>query len=100
MLGNRPAAVGRELTKFYEEIRRGNLNELAAYYASTGAPKGEITLCVGPPLAIAPPSDEALDVMLKEALISHSVKEVAAHLTVTTGLSKRVLYNRALALKD
>ena len=99
VLGNRPAAVGRELTKFYEEIRRGNLDELATYYACAGAPKGEITLCVGPPLAISPPSDEKLDVMLKKALISHSVKEVEAHFSITTGLSKRVLYNRALVLK-
>jgi 16S rRNA (cytidine1402-2'-O)-methyltransferase len=100
VLGNRPAAVGRELTKFYEEIRRGNLNELAAHYAGAGAPKGEITVCVGPPLATVPPSDAALDIMLKEALISHSVKEVAAHFAVTTGLPKRILYNRALILKD
>jgi 16S rRNA (cytidine1402-2'-O)-methyltransferase len=99
VLGNRPAAVGRELTKFYEEIRRGNLDELATYYAYAGAPKGEITLCVGPPLAISPPSEDTLDVMLKKALISHSVKEVAAHFAITTGLSKRVLYNRALVLK-
>ena len=100
LLGNRQAAVGRELTKFYEEIRRGSLDELAKHYGNVGAPKGEITLCVGPPLAIDPPSDEALDVMLKEALISHSVKEVAAHFATTTGLPKRVLYNRALVLKD
>ena len=100
VLGNRPAAVGRELTKFYEEIRRGTLDELAGHYAEAGAPKGEITLCVGPPLPLAPPSDEKLDVMLIEALKSHSVKEVAAHFAQTTGLPKRVLYSRALALKD
>jgi 16S rRNA (cytidine1402-2'-O)-methyltransferase len=100
VLGNRPAAVGRELTKFYEEIRRGNLDELVAYYAEAGAPKGEITLCVGPPLANTPPSDEVLDTMLKEALKSQTVKDVAAHFAMTTGLPKRVLYNRALVLKD
>jgi 16S rRNA (cytidine1402-2'-O)-methyltransferase len=99
VLGNRPAAVGRELTKFYEEMRRGNLDELVAHYAKAGAPKGEITLCVGPPLPIEPPSDEALDIMLKAALKSQSVKEIAAHFAMTTGLPKRVLYNRALALK-
>jgi 16S rRNA (cytidine1402-2'-O)-methyltransferase len=100
VLGNRPAAVGRELTKFYEEIRRGSLDELATYYAGAGAPKGEITLCVGPPLAVIPPSDETLDVMLKEALLTYSVKEVAANFAITTGLPKRILYNRALTLKD
>jgi 16S rRNA (cytidine1402-2'-O)-methyltransferase len=100
VLGNRPAAVGRELTKFYEEIRRGDLDELAAHYAEAGAPKGEITLCVGPPLEMTPPSDEALDIMLKEALKSQTVKDVATHFAMTTGLPKRVLYNRALRLKD
>jgi 16S rRNA (cytidine1402-2'-O)-methyltransferase len=100
VLGNRPAALGRELTKFYEEIRRGSLDELVEYYAEAGAPKGEITLCVGPPLAIAPPSDEALDAMIKEALKNQSVKEVATHFAMTMGLSKRFLYTRALSLKD
>ncbi len=99
VLGNRPAAVGRELTKFYEEMRRGNLDELVAHYAKVGAPKGEITLCVGAPLSTDPPSDEALDIMLKKALKSQSVKETSAHLAMSTGLPKRFLYNRALALK-
>ena len=99
VLGNRSAAVGRELTKFYEEIRRGNLDELAAHYAKAGAPKGEITLCVGPPLKICPPSDEELDKMLKEALKSQTIKDVAVYLAMITGLPKRVLYKRALALK-
>ena len=100
VLGNRPAAVGRELTKFYEEIRRGNLDDLATHYALAGAPKGEITLCVGPPLANAPLSEEALDTMLKEALKSQTVKDAVTHFAMTTGLPKRALYNRALALKD
>ena len=100
VLGNRPAAVCRELTKFYEEIRRGDLDELAAHYDEAGAPKGEITLCVGPPLVTPPPSDEALDTMLKEALKSQTVKEIATHFAKTTGLPKRFLYNRALFLKD
>jgi 16S rRNA (cytidine1402-2'-O)-methyltransferase len=46
VLGNRPAAVGRELTKKFEETRTGTLSELAQYY-STHPPKGEITVVVG-----------------------------------------------------
>ena len=49
ILGPRPAAVGRELTKFHEEIRRADLATLAAHYAQVPAPKGEVTLVVGPP---------------------------------------------------
>lgn len=99
VLGNRQAALGRELTKFYEEIRRGSLDKLAAHYAEVGAPKGEITVCVGPPLAILPPSDEVLDAMIKEALKNQSVKELSTHFATTLGLSKRFLYGRALAIK-
>lgn len=43
---DRPAAVARELTKQFEEVRRGTLGELAAYYQATAA-RGEIVLLVG-----------------------------------------------------
>ena len=46
--GARPAAVARELTKRFEEVRRGSLPELAAWYAATEA-RGEVTVVVGPP---------------------------------------------------
>ncbi len=99
-LGPRQAAVGRELTKYYEEIRRGSLDQLAAHYREAGPPKGEITLCVGPPLPRPVPTDEELSARMSEALKSHSVREVAARFAELTGLSKRDLYGRALALKD
>lgn len=43
---DRPAAVCRELTKMFEETRKGTLSELAAWY-ETHAPKGEIVIVVG-----------------------------------------------------
>lgn len=46
----RPAAIGRELTKTFEEMRPGTLGALAAHYAEADTPKGEIVICVGPPL--------------------------------------------------
>ena len=55
VLGDRPAAVARELTKFYETVRRGRLAELAESYAPEGAPKGEIVVLIGPPEAGAAP---------------------------------------------
>ncbi len=100
VLGNRPAAVGRELTKYYEEVRRGRLDELALHYGTAGAPKGEITLCVGPPLPIEAPTEEELTRLLAEALKTKSVKEVAADFAIKTGMAKRDLYARAVALKD
>ena len=49
VLGPRNSAVAREMTKFYEEVRRGPLTELAQHYATSGAPKGELTIVVKPP---------------------------------------------------
>lgn len=97
-LGPRPAAVARELTKLYEETRRGALPDLAAQYASEEAPKGEIVIVVGPPLAAPPPDAEALDQAIAAALASLSVKDAAAAVAAETGLPRREIYARALRL--
>lgn len=97
-LGPRPAAVCRELTKTFEEARRGPLDALAAHYAQLGPPKGEIVLVVGPPQPVE--STEAdLDAALKTALASLSVKDAAAAVATATGLPRRSVYARALALQ-
>jgi 16S rRNA (cytidine1402-2'-O)-methyltransferase len=92
--GARPAAVGRELTKRFEEMRRGDLPTLAAHYAATEA-RGEITVVVGPP---AQDDVEDLDGRLRAALASHSVKDAAALVTAATGLPRKVVYARAMEL--
>ena len=51
VLGDRPAAVARELTKMFEEVRRDRLSALIAHYDAAGAPKGEIVIVIGPPSA-------------------------------------------------
>jgi len=99
VLGNRPAAVTRELTKLYEEVRRGRLHDLAAHYLEKGPPKGEVTLVIGPPEATEPPDSDVLDDMIAVALETMSTKEAAAHLAKETGLPKRQIYHRALDLK-
>lgn len=92
----RPAAVARELTKRFEEVRRGTLAVLAAHYAGHEA-LGEITLVVGP--APAETVDEAgLDERLRDALRAHSVKDAAALVAGATGLPRKTVYARALAL--
>ncbi|HLF59493.1 MAG TPA: 16S rRNA (cytidine(1402)-2'-O)-methyltransferase, partial [Alphaproteobacteria bacterium] len=98
VLGPRPAAVARELTKLYEEVRRGTLRELAAHYGRAGAPKGEVVVVVAPPEAAAPPQAEDLDLQLKQALENASVRDAAAAVATATGLPRRVVYSRALAL--
>ena len=97
ILGDRPAAVARELTKMYEEVRRGGLSDLAERYAAEDPPKGEIVVVVGPP---GEDSAEAVDVdqLLTEALSTMSVRDAAASVTAATGLPRKEVYSRALAL--
>ena len=99
ILGDRPAAVCRELTKFYEEARRGSLEELAAHYDEAGSPKGEVVIVIGP--APADIWDEArIDEALHLALKDMRVKEASSHIAEQSGWAKRDVYARAIALKD
>lgn len=96
MLGNREVAVLRELTKLYEESRRGTLKELSAHYADAGAPKGEVVIAVAPPLETEE-TEENITIRLDWLLKSHSVKEAASILAEQTGKPRKEVY--ALALK-
>lgn len=94
--GPRPAAVCRELTKYFEEVRRGTLAELAAHYAAEAA-RGEIVVVIGPP-GEDETGAESLDEALGTALKSMSVKDAAAAVAAATGLPKKQVYKRALEL--
>lgn len=101
VLGPRDATVARELTKRFEETRRGALEELARHYAEAGPPKGEVVVVVGPPGAETPAHDDAeVDAMLRAALATGSVKDAAAAVAARTGRPRKALYRRALALRD
>ena len=100
VLGDRPCAVTRELTKLHEEVRRGSLSELAAHYQKAGAPKGEVTLLVAPPDATAAPDRARIDAALKSALAFMPVKAAAEMIADLTDGSRKALYARALELKD
>ena len=99
VLGDRPAAVTRELTKLHEEVRRGSLSELAAHYEKIAPPKGEVTLVIGPPEEIAP-NTAAIDAALKAALPFMPVKVAAEMIAALTGAARKTVYERALELKD
>lgn len=94
--GGRPAAVARELTKRFEEVRRDSLQNLATHYAEN-APRGEITLVVGPA-----PEEAAQDIdsLLVAALQSETLKEAVAAVAAATGQPRRNVYARALELKE
>jgi len=98
VLGPRPAAVARELTKLHEEVRRDDLAALAAHYRTAGPPKGEVVLVVGPP-APATASDSELDRALGAALAHKSLREAVDDVVAATGARRRQVYTRALALK-
>jgi 16S rRNA (cytidine1402-2'-O)-methyltransferase len=98
-LGDRQAVMARELTKLHEEVRRGSLTELAAHYQTAGAPKGEVTLLVAPPLDAAPDSGR-IDAALKAALAFMPVKAAADLIAGLTDASRKQVYARALELKD
>lgn len=100
VLGDRDAAVARELTKLFEEFRRGSLGALAAHYANAEAPKGEIVVLVGPPAPQEDASDAALDALLARLLESLSVKEAAALAAEALNAPRKRAYARALALKQ
>lgn len=98
VLGNRMAAVARELTKLHEGVRRGRLADLAAHFRLTGSPPGEAVVVVGPPEHHEPEEAE-IDKRLQAALAVHGVREAAARLAAETGLPRRALYRRALAMR-
>jgi 16S rRNA (cytidine1402-2'-O)-methyltransferase len=99
ILGPRPAAVARELTKLHEEVRRGPIGELADYYRREGPPRGEIVVVVGPPEPAAPLSEDELDRRLQIAVADCGVRDAAAKLAAETGLPRQQLYRRALAIR-
>ena len=100
VLGQREAAVARELTKRYEEVVRGSLKELADRYENAPTPRGEVVVIVGPPIIeVNDEENEAtLDEQLTIALATMSVRDAARSVSVATGLPRREAYRRALIL--
>jgi len=96
---DRPACVARELTKRFEEARRGALAELAAAYAAEGPPKGEVVVLVGPPEKTAASVDD-IDAALTEALRTMRTRDAAKAVAERLGAPRGEVYQRALALKD
>lgn len=99
VLGPRPAAVARELTKRFETIRRGTLTELAAHYKTEEKPRGEIVVLVAPASADRGVlSDDDIDAALTRALEELSPRDAAALVAAELGLPRRRVYARALTL--
>ena len=100
ILGPRDMAVARELTKRFEDVNRGRLEDLARHYAETEPPKGEAVLLFGPPEQHDEIGEAELDGMLTEALTRLKVKDAAKEIAAKTGLPRKTIYDRAVQLKD
>jgi len=98
VFGDRPAAVCRELTKYYEEVRRGGMAELAAHYAEHAA-RGEITVVIGP-AADEPATAEGLEAALVSALGQMSLKDAVSAVSEATGLARKLVYQKALEINQ
>jgi 16S rRNA (cytidine1402-2'-O)-methyltransferase len=98
VLGNREAAVARELTKKFEEVVSGGLVDLAARYA-IAAPKGEIVVIIGPPVEPVMEQGDA-DRALREILESVPAAKAAAQISKRFGLGRAEVYARATAIKS
>jgi 16S rRNA (cytidine1402-2'-O)-methyltransferase len=94
---DRPAAVCRELTKTYEEVKRGTLADLAQWAA--GGVKGEITVVVGGAPAEVIDPDAAVAAIQARVAGGERLRDVCAEVAAATGLSRNDLYNAALAAR-
>ncbi len=97
--GMRKAAICRELTKRFEEVRRGSLAELAEALAGEPAPRGEAVIVIGPPVPEVVAAAD-LDAALAAALRQGSVREAADSVAGALGLPRRQVYQRALEMKQ
>jgi 16S rRNA (cytidine1402-2'-O)-methyltransferase len=98
-LGEREAAVTREITKRFEEAVTGTLGELAARYAEA-PPKGEIVVVIAPPGEAAPASADDAELALTEALTRLPMAKAVSEVAKKLGVDRKALYARALAMKE
>lgn len=98
--GERQATVCRELTKTFEEFRRGSLSELASFYAAAESIKGEIVVAIAPPLAEQGMDGAEIDAMLLALSADMPAAKAAGEVARQTGQPRKELYQRLLALKE
>jgi len=97
-LGDRPAAVCRELTKLHEEVRRDGLAALARDYAAGRETRGEFVLVIAPPTGAPAATPEDVDALLRAALATQTLKDAVGAVAAATGEPRGAIYRRALAL--
>jgi 16S rRNA (cytidine1402-2'-O)-methyltransferase len=100
LMDNRQVCVARELTKTFEDIRRGSASDILTFYKTEGVLKGEIVLLIRGAQAVEetlnPVTEEVLNILLNTV----STKQASTLMADLTGLSKKTLYQRALELRN
>ncbi|NHA67611.1 16S rRNA (cytidine(1402)-2'-O)-methyltransferase [Phycicoccus flavus] len=94
---DRPAAVCRELTKTYEEVRRGGLADLAAWAEEHA--RGEVTVVVAGATGPAATVEDVLPEVRARVAAGERLKDVCGEVAGRTGLSKKALYDAAVAAR-
>lgn len=102
VLPGRGVAVVREITKMFEEARRGSAAELIAHYAAAGPPKGEVVIVAGPPEAgeTKKVGDKEAEERLRFLLGRMKTKEAADTLALETGMGRKEAYAMALRVSQ
>ena len=98
-LGDRNVSLCRELTKRFEEVRRGTVTELLAQIEDGATVKGEYVVVIAPALAIETSAAE-INELLTKSMQSHSTKDAVNLVSNATGMARKTVYQMALALKD
>jgi 16S rRNA (cytidine1402-2'-O)-methyltransferase len=100
VLGPREGVVARELTKTFEEVRRGRLDELAARYAEEDPPRGEVVILAGPPIDGDAPGEADLEAALLGVDPARPVREAAEEIAARLGLPRKAVYRRLLEVRE
>lgn len=95
VMGDIEIAVVREITKMHEDVRRGPVQEVLAYYQEAGRPKGEIAIVIDKAGEQSWSKDQ-LQRLLDEALRDMSTKDAASFVAQKTGYPRKKLYTMAL----
>jgi 16S rRNA (cytidine1402-2'-O)-methyltransferase len=101
VLGDRPVAIARELTKLHEEALRGTAQSISTALAARASIKGEFVVVVGPaPDNDKPADEETIEVAIADALVTMPASKAAAHVAKLLHLTKEDIYARILKRKS
>ena len=101
VLGNRQMAVVREITKKFEEVKRGTVSELMSYYEQNGEPKGELVLVIGRGEDNHEEwTPEKIAELIRDSLKTRTARDTVTFVMEKTGLPKKQIYKQVVAFDE